>query len=127
MDFKKYLNVKSILIGGAAVFLALGAVKSCFAQEFQGIYGHIGAGYYLDVGDHVYLRDNDGSFNTDYKTNPAALFGFYGKWKFKENNFLKVGVDHDSNWLTGPPFNNDAELDITRFVVDYNYCIWFCK
>lgn len=109
------------------IILGLGAVKSCNAQEFKGLYGHLGAGIYLDIGDHVRLQEVDGRISKDYWDSPSALFGFYGLWDLKKNRNLKVGIDHNSNWFEGPPFNSGAELDVTQFYIDYNYCLLFCK
>ena len=120
------MKLKQILIGGAvAVLVGLG-IKSVKAAEFEGVYGLLGAGYYLDVGSHLRVEDGRG-LSTDLKTSPSAIFGFYGVWDFDKKRRVQVGVLHNSNWFTGPPFNSRGEIDKTELQVRYEYCIAWCK
>ena len=120
------MKLKQILIGGAvAVLLALG-IKSARAVEFEGVYGLLGAGYYLDVGNHLRVEDDRG-LSADLKTSPSAIFGFYGVWDFGKKRRVQAGVIHNSNWFTGPPFNSKGEIDKTEIQLRYEYCIAWCK
>ncbi len=120
------ITLKSILIGSAVAVLTFFAVNSAKADtEFKGLKGYIGAGYYLDVGDHIWICDQSGC-DQDAKTSPSARFGAYGEWDYGQGRRLELGIDHHSNWFEGQPFNQNGELDTTELFFEYHFCI-LCK
>ena len=67
-------------------------------------YARIGVGKNLNISGASIPWEDGGS--------PGAILEVYCDYKLREDLYLNYGWLHDSNWLTGKPFNNRKESSV---------------
>lgn len=103
--------IKNICLAIAVSTLYLGCTQMVAADPvsiFDGdFYAELGAGYSTS-----FFQDND-----DYKWENGNSPGFYGSLRYelmldRDRLGVVLHYTHHSNWLVGPPFNDDAESSL---------------
>ena len=89
-------------------FLILILLAGSFCQADE-LYFDIGIGYKLEEAK-IYGYNN---------TSPTAHFALGYEW-----NTIRLELSHDSNYLSGPPFNHDWEYYRTELRVVKRFDLW---
>lgn len=77
-------------------------------------FAQVGIGYKIDEPDYVMYGAE--KFPVSFGSSDTALFevGF-------ESGPVQFGIKHDSQWLTGRPFNNQPEYHKTELFIRYKF------
>lgn len=90
----------------AALFLFSPVRGNC-----DSLYFDVGAGYKLQEAS-IYGYDND---------SPTAFLAVGYHWSGPD---VRLELAHDSNWLSGPPFNDEWEYHKTEIRVTKRFTLW---